>query len=341
MDGAPGEGILIEPNEPYEAIVTRLSLIMVLVGLWMAIVVGGHARAQGTIVTDVAESSPSTPSLSLREPLPTVAEGDSVPVPETALGGGKHEGDPHQHASDGTQLAVQERTHESFGTSVEETTAERLEDSFYDPFAEKEPQEEIYDPWESFNTTMFTFNRRVDKYVLKPAAEVYDDFMPEFLQEGIRNGFSNFFIVPRLANNLLQGKFKGAGVEVGRFVINTALGLGGFFDVAGKAFGLKTPTEDLGQTFAVYGADPGPYLILPFLPPLTVRDGLGYFANNAMNPAWWLLPFPTIFGINGGEILNERSLNLELFQGVEESTVDLYGAVRNAYYQKRAKAIKE
>lgn len=319
----------------------RLTFLTVLIGLSTVIVVGGYASAQGTGVTGATDINLSTPSLALREPIPPAAEGAAPPA-TTALQDWMEKSQPHHQTRQTAQMVPQpEQEHESFGTSVEGATAEDFEDSFYDPFAEKEAEAEIYDPWESYNTTMFTFNRRVDKYVLKPVAEVYNAFVPEFAQQGISNGFYNFFVVPRLVNNLLQGKFKGAGIELSRFVINSTMGLAGFFDVAGEAFGLETPTEDLGQTFAVYGADPGPYLILPLLPPLTVRDGIGYFANNSMNPAWWLLPLPTIFGMNGGEILNERSLNLELFQGVEETTVDLYGAVRNAYYQRRAKAIKE
>jgi phospholipid-binding lipoprotein MlaA len=86
---------------------------------------------------------------------------------------------------------------------------------------------------------------------------------------------------------------------------------------------------------------PGPYLQLPFLQPLTIRDGVGYLLDVAMNPMNWILPFTTLFPMNVGNILNERSINLETFQGVEEATIDLYGAVRNAYLQKRAQAIRE
>jgi phospholipid-binding lipoprotein MlaA len=214
-------------------------------------------------------------------------------------------------------------------------------DPFVDPFADN-TQEEIHDPWESFNTTMFTINRKMDRYALKPAATAYEFVMPDFLERGVRNGFHNFGVVSRVVNNLLQGKFEGAGLEFSRFMINSTLGIAGLMDVAKDYFDMETPDEDLGQTLSVYGTPPGPYLVLPFMPPFTVRDAGGYVVDGLMNPANWLLPiFPTLIGMNGGEVVNDRSLNLERYEGVEEGTVDLYGAVRDAYKQKRAQAIKE
>jgi phospholipid-binding lipoprotein MlaA len=214
-------------------------------------------------------------------------------------------------------------------------------DPFPDPFADT-IQEEIDDPWEAFNSTMFTFNRNVDRFALKPAATAYEFVTPDFLERGVRNAFHNFGVVSRVVNNLLQGKFEGAGLEFSRFMINSTLGIAGLMDVAKDYFGMETPDEDLGQTLSVYGTPPGPYLVLPFMPPFTVRDAGAYVVDGLMNPANWLLPiFPTLIGMNGGEVVNDRSLNLERYEGVEEGTVDLYGAVRDAYKQKRAQAIKE
>ena len=153
---------------------------------------------------------------------------------------------------------------------------------------------------------------------------------------------------------------KGAGIEVGRFLLNSTVGIAGFFDLA-KEVDLVTPEEDFGQTLGFYGVKPGPYLVLPLLPPFTVRDFTGFFGDIALNPINWLvLPIIEVKGVPSviahknrttttfiqlggrvGEIINERSRNLEKFQGVEEATLDLYSAVRNAYLQKRAKAVKE
>lgn len=135
-----------------------------------------------------------------------------------------------------------------------------------------------------------------------------------------------------MVNNLLQAKFEGAGLEFSRFMINSTLGIAGLMDVAKDYFDMGTPDEDLGQTLAVYGIPSGPYLVLPFMSPFTVRDAGAYVVDGLMNPAYWLLPFfPTVTAMRGGDVVNDRSLNLERYEGVEEGTVDLYGAVRDAY----------
>ena len=219
---------------------------------------------------------------------------------------------------------------------------------------------EEYDPWEPMNTNIFEFNRQVDRFVLKPVAKGYNFVMPDLVQVGISNIFSNLRFAPRFLNNVFQGKLKGAGIEVGRFLINSTAGLGGFFDVA-KHVDLVTSDEDMGQTLGFYGVKPGPYLVLPFLPPFTVRDFVGYVGDVFLNPINWLVVpiievnnVPSVIahknrmtssliqtGSRVGEIVNERSRNLEKYQGVEEATLDLYTAVRNAYLQTRAKAIRE
>ncbi len=235
-------------------------------------------------------------------------------------------------------------------------------DEPFDPFAKPDVEGvEEYDPWESLNTKFFEFNRQLDRWILKPVAKGYNAVVPNVVQVGISNVFYNSRVTPRLLNNLFQGKLKGAGIEAGRFLINTTVGIGGFFDVA-QRFNLTTPEEDTGQTLGFYGVKPGPYLMIPLLGPYTVRDLIGYGADIALNPIYWLIvptmhnidAIPTVvdveeraatyaisIGAQAIEMVNERSLNLETFQGVEDSTFDLYTAVRNAYLQKRAKAIRE
>jgi phospholipid-binding lipoprotein MlaA len=198
------------------------------------------------------------------------------------------------------------------------------------------------DPFEGFNELMFRFNREVlDRFVLKPAATVWDFVLPDPVQRGIHNAFDNLAVVRRLVNNLLQAKMVGAGKEVARFTINSTIGLAGFFDVAKDRFGIEQSDEDTGQTFGVWGMGPGPYLVLPFLPPLTIRDGIGYAFDAAMTPYVYFLPWYANAGMTATNTVNERSLNLDRFERVAETTVDLYGAVRNAYLQRRAAAIKQ
>ena len=198
------------------------------------------------------------------------------------------------------------------------------------------------DPWEGFNEKMFWFNREVlDRYVLKPVATAWDFILPDPVQRGVHNFFDNLQVVRRVVNNGLQAKPMGAATELARFTINSTIGLVGFFDVAKDAFGIEQRDEDTGQTFGVWGAGPGPYLVLPLLPPLTVRDGIGYAFDVAMTPYTYFIPWWGSVAATGTSVVNERSLNLDRFERVAESTVDLYGAVRNAYLQRRAAAIKQ
>jgi phospholipid-binding lipoprotein MlaA len=246
-------------------------------------------------------------------------------------------------------------------TPVPSSRSETPPDEPHDPFARvEEGTGEEYDPWEPMNTNIFEFNRQMDRFVLKPVAKGYNFVMPDLVQVGISNIFYNLRFGPRFLNNVFQGKVKGAGIEVGRFLVNSTVGLAGFFDVA-KHVNLVTPEEDLGQTLGFYGVKPGPYLVLPFLPPFTVRDFVGYVGDIFLNPINWLVVpvievdgVPSVIahknrtttsfiqiGARTGDIINERSRNLETYQGVEEATLDLYSAVRNGYLQKRAQAIRE
>lgn len=198
-----------------------------------------------------------------------------------------------------------------------------------------------FDPWEPFNEKMFWFNREVlDRFVLKPVATAWDFVLPNPVQRGVRNMFDNLAVVRRVVNNSLQLKWTGAAKEVARFTINSTIGMVGFFDVAKDGFGIEQSDQDMGLTLGVWGVGPGPFLILPFLPPLTVRDGIGYAVDSAMTPYIYFVPWYASLGATVTNMVNERSLNLDRFERVAESTVDLYGAVRNAYLQRRAAQIQ-
>jgi phospholipid-binding lipoprotein MlaA len=238
-------------------------------------------------------------------------------------------------SSDSTEAAVTSEfaiaaTSNDAGTTTLATTAAAPGEDFDE------------DPWEGFNEKMFNFNREVlDRFLLKPVATAWDFIFPDFVQRGFHNMFDNVAVVRRVVNNGLQLKLTGAATELARFTINSTVGLVGFFDVAKDAFGIEQKDEDTGQTFGVWGMGPGPYLVLPFLPPLTVRDGIGYAFDAAMTPYSYFIPFWGSIIETGTNTVNERSLNLDRFERVAESTVDLYGAVRNAYLQRRAAAIKQ
>lgn len=198
------------------------------------------------------------------------------------------------------------------------------------------------DPFEGFNEKMFWFNREVlDRYILKPVATAWDFILPDPVQKGIHNAVDNLAVVRRVVNNALQLKFVGTAKEVARFGINSTIGLAGLFDMAKDGFGIEQSDEDTGQTLGTWGIGPGPYLVLPLLPPLTIRDGIGYVIDTAMTPYIYFLPWYATIGGTSVNIVNERSLNLDRYERVAESTVDLYSAVRNAYLQRRAAAIRQ
>ena len=209
----------------------------------------------------------------------------------------------------------------------------RDEEEFDDEFTE-------YDPWEPFNRKMFAFNQKLDRYVLKPVAKVWNFVVPDLAQQSLANAFDNIAMPRRFINSLLQLKPEGAGRELARFFLNISMGVGGFFDVATE-LGIPRSDEDFGQTLGHYGVGPGPFLVLPFLPPLTVRDGFGFAADTAMQPLGYVAPFEASAGMRGGQLVNDRSLNLETFEEFEQVTFDLYSAVRNAYLQRRQRMIQE
>ena len=215
-------------------------------------------------------------------------------------------------------------------------------DTYLDPFDEEIEAEVVEDPWESMNSRTFSFNLKADQYVLKPLAKGYAWILPDPVERAIGRAIHNIRFVPRTMNNLFQQKWVGASTEAGRFLINSTVGLAGLFDVAESQFGLKpTSSEDLGQTFAMYGVRSGPYLVLPLLPPTTVRDGVGLIGDTLLDPVSYFVPFFPQASLRTTEVVDDRSKNMELYEGVESSTVDLYGAVRSGYMQRRQQAIQE
>jgi phospholipid-binding lipoprotein MlaA len=191
---------------------------------------------------------------------------------------------------------------------------------------------EEYDPWESFNEKIFMLNCAADRYVLRPVAKAYNNLVLDGEKDAIHNMVDNVAMPKRFINSLLQGKFNGAGRELARFLINSTLGMGGMADVAKYQFHIQRSDEDGGKTLAHYGAGPGPYLVLPLLPPLTVRDGIGYVLN--MDPISFFVPLLAVFGKGTEDMLNERAVTLQAGGG-EDVTIDHYAAARNSYLTRR------
>ncbi|WP_297186595.1 VacJ family lipoprotein [uncultured Porticoccus sp.] len=195
-------------------------------------------------------------------------------------------------------------------------------------FAEGNPD----DPWEGFNRKMFAFNDTVDTYTLKPIAKGYRAVTPDPVERGVSRMFSNVGEVVNVFNDLLQGKFRQAGNDTGRFVINTTIGLVGFFDVADH-FGLpKNDGEDFGQTLGVWGVDSGPYLVLPLIGPSTLRDGPARVVDRFINPINEIDHVPTRNQIYGAEVISTRADLLEAEKFVRG---ERYSFIRDAYLQRR------
>ena len=200
-----------------------------------------------------------------------------------------------------------------------------------------------YDPWRPFNEKMFFFNHDVvDRYLVKPIAKGWNKVLPDGAKRALDRAFDNLGMPRRLVNNLLQGRFRGAARELGRFGVNTTIGVVGLLDVAKAQLHIDKSDADTGQTLGVYGFGPGPYLVLPALQPLTVRDGIGYGVDGLLDPFGYVVtPFLATTAVSIVKQINERSLNLEVFQDVEDSVFELYSAVRNGYLQRRHRSIEE
>lgn len=194
------------------------------------------------------------------------------------------------------------------------------------------------DPIEGFNRAMFGFNETVDQVALKPAATLYQEALPGFVQTGIGNFFGNIGDVWTSANNLLQGKLEEGMSDVGRVTINTLVGLGGVIDVASDA-GLPKHREDFGQTLGKWGVKAGPYVVLPLLGSSTVRDTAALPVDIMADP-WFYVDPTSVRSIGAGvRIIDQRAAVLNASTLIDEAALDKYEFVRDAYLQRRRSQI--
>lgn len=203
------------------------------------------------------------------------------------------------------------------------------------------PTVDTKDPYEGFNRAMFTFNEKIDQYLLKPVARAYNAVMPRPLNEGVHNFFMNIGNLPTIANDLLQANFFQAANDSWRLVINTTVGVGGLFDVA-ERMKLKPYTNDFGLTLAKWGYANSNYLVLPFFGPNTLRDGIGlpvdYFAFSIYP---YIDSTKTRYAVYGLGVVDKRAQLLKFQSVMDEAAVDRYVFVRNAYLQHRAYQIDQ
>jgi len=188
------------------------------------------------------------------------------------------------------------------------------------------------DRLENLNRTAFVINETLDNVFLKPAAKTYKAAVPDPLEKGILNVFSNLNEITNVFNDLLQGKFAQAGNDSGRFLINTTVGVGGLFDVAQRAGLDKSEGEDFGQTLAVWGVGSGPYLMLPLVGPSTLRDAPSKFIDSFANPLGYMDHVATRNSMRGLDLLAMRADLLALDDVISG---DRYLFVRDVYLQRR------
>ena len=211
----------------------------------------------------------------------------------------------------------------------------------------KKNSSEIKDCFETVNRATFKLNQLLDGVIFRPVAKAYR-VLPSPLRAGTSNALDNLSTLVTIPNNILQGEFKKAGVNTGRFVVNTTVGVVGIFDVAGKIGFPEYEKEDYGQTLGVMGAGEGCYLVLPVLGPSTARDTFGSLANMMGGDPWY-----NVTTVNDTQYFSDfdywasrvgagvdfRAKNLDSFENLEKNSIDFYASVRSLYLQDRQQKI--
>lgn len=220
---------------------------------------------------------------------------------------------------------------------------DEFDDEFDDEFFEEEQDIDISDPLEPVNRFFFQVNDKLYFWVLKPVGRVYGAVIAEDFRICIRNAFKNLLMPVRCVNNLLQGKFKNAGIEVSRFLINTTAGIAGLGDPAKDIWGLESNQEDLGQTLGYYGIGNGIYFCWPILGPSTLRDSIGMIGDSFLDPLHYLREsdYDTWLYVQAGKAVNNTSLVIGDYEAFLEASFDPYIALRDAYLQRRDKRVKD
>lgn len=196
------------------------------------------------------------------------------------------------------------------------------------------------DPFEAYNRAVFAFNEEVDRAIVKPVAEAYRSTVPGPVRRGVSNVFSNLDDVVVVLNDLLQFKLEQAVRDLTRFLYNSVFGLAGIFDVA-THMGLPKHDEDLGQTLGYWGVGSGPYLVLPFLPPSTVRDTVGFVGDAQVDPVFQITDTGARYAAITLETIDRRAQLLSASRVLDEAALDRYAFVRDAYLQHRLNLVHD
>ncbi|OIP35584.1 MAG: hypothetical protein AUK27_03895 [Deltaproteobacteria bacterium CG2_30_66_27] len=207
-------------------------------------------------------------------------------------------------------------------------------------FGEDSTPVSVHDPIEPVNRGIFYVNEKLYHWVFKPVAKGYRYVVPEGVRVAVHNFFLNLGTPIRVANTLLQGKFKATGTELARFTINSTIGIAGLFDPA-KKWNLYRKDEDTGQTLGVYGLGHGMYVVLPVLGPSSARDAVGFVGDTFLDPMTYIPNTEAAIGAYAVRSETNLSFKIEEIDDLIDASVDPYVAVRDAYLQNREKRVKE
>jgi len=190
------------------------------------------------------------------------------------------------------------------------------------------------DPIEGFNRAMYGFNEALDTAAIKPVAKGYDAILPSPIKSGVSNFFGNVDDVFIGVNNLLQGKGITAASDLGRFVVNSTVGIFGLFDFASK-IGLEKHDEDFGQTFGRWGIGPGAYVVVPFFGPRNVRDTVGLALDVKADPVAHITKVRARNTLLVTRVISDRAQMLPADKVIEAAALDKYAYIRDGYLQRR------
>jgi phospholipid-binding lipoprotein MlaA len=189
------------------------------------------------------------------------------------------------------------------------------------------------DPWEPANRAIFSFNEKADIYVLEPVAKGYRAVVPDPVRTSVGNVLHNLREPAYAVNSAFQGEREAFGTSLGRFIINTTMGVGGLFDAA-SAFGYQKVETDFGATLQKWGVESGPYVVLPLWGPNTVRGTVGFVPDGLMNPVFYASGDWPWITQNATEAIDWRSKNIETVDDLRRGSVDTYATVRSIFLQR-------
>ncbi|MBR5599181.1 MAG: VacJ family lipoprotein [Alphaproteobacteria bacterium] len=198
---------------------------------------------------------------------------------------------------------------------------------------------------EKYNRAMFSFNNKVDKYVVRPVAKGYKAVTNKYIRTRVSNFFNNIDEPVSAANHILQGEFGGTGTNLSRFVINTTLGVAGLFDVA-TSLGVQKDKTSFDETMATWCIPDGPFVVLPVIGPGTPRSVVGFVADGYSSPAYWVAhegnddAMSAYYWAVGLKYVNLMAENITFLESLEEGSIDYYEAVKSAYLQNRGRLKK-